>query len=218
MFKRERLALLVIVLATACGTVASPAPTLPPTEVLPTYVAVLPTNPQATGGATAVNNPADATAQQPTTAPTSIPATPTITLIPRKPTATPTPKVIATATRATTAVPGDANSGKLLFANGTGNTLIPACATCHALDETQDVGKVGPVMKGIALRAGKRVSGQDAWTYLHNSIIAPSDFLVPNEGGKVYSVNNKSLMYANYATDLTASQINDLVAYLLTLR
>ncbi len=54
--------------------------------------------------------------------------------------------------------------------------------------------------------------------YLHTSIIKPNAFVVPNEDQKAYSVGGQSLMYQNFAKDLTPEQIDDIVAYLLTLK
>jgi cytochrome c2 len=181
---------------TACGTPATPAPTLPPTLGYPTRVAIaVETSAGATVAPTTV----------PTTAPTSAPAT-TIA-----PTAAPTKRSFATATSANA---GDPANGAVLFAKGNGGAA-PACSTCHNID-TDDV-KVGPSLKGIASRAGTRVDGQDAATYIHNAIVTPNAYLVQDSSGQhVFAANGVSLMYQNYKTDLTEAQINDLVAYLLT--
>lgn len=50
------------------------------------------------------------------------------------------------------------------------------CMTCHT------IGKTGllryPDLSGIATRAGSRIEGMDALTYLANSIYHPDDFIV----------------------------------------
>ena len=185
----------------ACGTPATFDPTLPATLVYPARVAILPPGitPSATKPPTATL-PASAT---------PVPVTPTTKA------AAPTAKVFATATKVVTAVPGDPQKGQALFANGTGDPSIPACSTCHYTDKP-DV-KVGPSLQGVASRAGIRVQGQDAWTYLEHSIKAPNEYLVQSED-HVFSTNGTSLMHQTYATELSQDQINDIVAYLLTLK
>ncbi len=220
MFRSARICLfaLTLTLLAACGTPATPAPALPPTEVLPTRIAILPTTQNGTPATVA---PAAATIVPPTTVPAlaKASATPTITLIP--PTATrqiATATQLSTATQAAAAVPaGDVAKGQVIFAKGVeGQPAIPACASCHYVDNDQIL--VGPSQKGIAVRAATRVPGQNAATYIRNSIINPNAYIVPNEGNHIYAAGGQSLMYQNYAKDLTPEQINDLVAYMLTLR
>lgn len=224
MLKREHPLLLIILVAflAACGTPATQAPTLAPTLVLPTRVAVLPSaTTGVAGGASAGSQPTTAPTVAPTTAPTVARpiASPTITLIPASPTKLPptaTVLVVATATKAGGAATGDPAKGEALFKNGTGDPAVPLCTTCHNVD-TPDI-KIGPSQKGIATRAGTRVPGQNAVIYLRNSIVNPNTYLVPNEAGHIYSNNGMSLMYQDYGKVLTEAQINDLVAYLMTLK
>jgi nitric oxide reductase subunit C len=90
--------------------------------------------------------------------------------------------------------------GKYLFSNA------PAiCSTCHSLQP--DVVIVGPSLSGIANRAGSRVAGLSAEDYIRNSIVHPSDFIVPGF---------QDLMQKNFGDVLTSDQINDLIAYLMT--
>jgi cytochrome c len=214
MFKRITFWFVLAVLITACGTPATQAPTLLPTQVLPSRVPVLPTT--APGLTTTTPAPATATLP-PTTAPTQVKAPPTltiptITLIPV--TVTPQPPTsgpLVTPTR----VP-DAANGKILFEKGIDRANVPACGTCHNVD-SNDV-KVGPSLLGLMQRAGSRVAGQDAATYLRHSILNPNEFLVPNTTDHVFSAAGQSLMFQNYANELTAEQVDDLIVYLLTLR
>ncbi|MBC7810662.1 MAG: c-type cytochrome [Burkholderiales bacterium] len=128
---------------------------------------------------------------------TPIPATEAPTAIP--PTATATPIVIAAASS------GDPIAGETLFRNGNGAAI--ACTTCHLPD--QEMALVGPGMLGIGERAAERVPGLSASEYLHQSIVEPNAFVVPNYA--------PGLMPQTYAQTLTEEQIDDLVAYLLTL-
>lgn len=80
------------------------------------------------------------------------------------------------------------------------------CATCHSLEP--DVVIVGPSLAGVATRAQTRVAGQSAEAYLRNSLLNPGDFLVPG-------FNN--VMAQNLGDVLSSDQINNIVAFLLTL-
>ena len=101
---------------------------------------------------------------------------------------------------------GDAAAGEALFAQ----TLIgtqAGCATCHSLEP--DVVMVGPSMAGVAAVAGSRVPGLSAEEYLRQSIVEPDAYVVDGFA--------QGLMPAALATELSERQLNDLVAYLLTL-
>jgi cytochrome c551/c552 len=101
----------------------------------------------------------------------------------------------------------DAAAGEKLFAQ----TLIgsqPGCVTCHSLEP--GVTMVGPSLAKVGAEAGSRVSGQSAEEYLRNSIVKPNDYVV--EG---FAAN---IMPAQYSTELSEQQINDLVAYMQTLK
>ncbi len=93
--------------------------------------------------------------------------------------------------------------GQDLYLSG-GASGIP-CATCHTLDGTD---LVGPSFQGIATRAASRLEGVSPQEYLRQSIIQPGSYVV--EG---YS----DAMNKNYAETLSEQDIEDLVAYLMTL-
>ena len=98
---------------------------------------------------------------------------------------------------------GDPGSGEKLFAQSHGDA--PPCTTCHTTDGS---GKVGPSLKGLSERAGKRVEGQSAEEYIFNSIVRPASFIVPGFTNQ---------MYPNYDKQLDSADIADLIAYVLTL-
>ncbi len=81
------------------------------------------------------------------------------------------------------------------------------CASCHAL--APDVVLVGPTFWNIANTAAARVPGQDAETYLRNSIVYPGDYIV--EG-------YQDVMQKNFGEVLSSEDINAVIAYLMTLR
>ncbi|MDX1994002.1 MAG: c-type cytochrome [bacterium] len=104
---------------------------------------------------------------------------------------------------------GDAAHGRLLFAEGQDNA--PPCVTCHAIGQTalhQFGATIGPNLHRLAERADERVTGLSAEDYIRASIVDPSAYVV--EG---YS----DLMYKAYAEAFSEDDLNDLVAYLLSL-
>jgi mono/diheme cytochrome c family protein len=136
---------------------------------------------------------------------TPIPATEAPTEIP--PTNTPTP--IGAAAEASGedggAVTGDPAAGDTLFRNGSGAAI--ACTTCHMPDS--DMTLVGPGLLGVSEHMHDRDPNMTAVEYLHQSIVEPDAFVVPNFPPGV--------MPQTYSQTLTEEQINDLVAYLMTL-
>ena len=82
------------------------------------------------------------------------------------------------------------------------------CASCHALAE--DVVITGPSLAHIASRAGDRVAGLSAEDYFYDSILDPDSYVV--EGFAA------SLMPSTFATQLTGEELDQIVAYLLTIK
>jgi nitric oxide reductase subunit C len=111
------------------------------------------------------------------------------------------------------AIPGD--RGRALF-HGAG-----ACAGCHAV--APGVHLVGPSLAGIASIAAARVadpayrgSARGSDEYLRESILDPSRFVAP--GGNFATPDGRSFMPDHYAKILDAGQVDDLIAYLASLR
>jgi cytochrome c553 len=109
------------------------------------------------------------------------------------------------------AAAGDPANGKKLFDGevAMADTRAPACATCHAIEPGMDTGS-GQSLSNIGNRAGTTVAGQPAEEYLRVAITDPDAYL---SGGY-----QEGIMYRGYAQALTAQQINDLVAYMLSLK
>jgi len=96
----------------------------------------------------------------------------------------------------------------------------PACFACHST--APGVALAGPSLAGIATRAAALVdsvqytgAATDAEGYLRESIVDPHAYLVE---GPIYSAGGRSFMPDNNQDILTAEQIDQLVAYLMTLR
>ena len=99
-------------------------------------------------------------------------------------------------------------------------TAAPACAACHSIAPGANM--AGPTLAGLAGRTEQLLaSGQykgkakDLAGYISESVVAPSAHVVP---GAMYSADGVSFMPTTYAKDLTAAQVDQLAAYLSSLR
>lgn len=105
--------------------------------------------------------------------------------------------------------------GQALF-----RSVAPACNACHST--APGVNMVGPSLAGVAARAEALVGSseyrgeaKDAPGYIRESILSPSAYVVP---GAMYSANGTSFMPNTYHESLTDEQVNQLVAFLGTLK
>ncbi|GAB1421617.1 hypothetical protein MASR2M15_17950 [Anaerolineales bacterium] len=80
------------------------------------------------------------------------------------------------------------------------------CASCHST--VADVVIVGPSLAGIGVTAANRVPGMSAEAYIRESIIAPSSFVVENF---------PDVMQRNFAEQVSSSDIDALITYLMSL-
>lgn len=117
----------------------------------------------------------------------------------------------------TTPLPaGNAAHGKDLFtqvAQAGNNAKLP-CAACHSLNPGEI--KVGPSLAGIATTAASREPGKTAEQYIRESIQMPNAFIVP--GNPKFLSGGKSLMPEGLGNQMTAQDLADVIAYLLTLK
>ena len=105
--------------------------------------------------------------------------------------------------------------GQALF-----RSVSPACNACHSV--APGVNLAGPTLAGLATRAAATVASQDykgeakdAAGYIRESIVEPSRHLIP---GAMYSAGGTSFMPNTYGKDLKPEDIDNLVAYLSTLK
>jgi nitric oxide reductase subunit C len=105
--------------------------------------------------------------------------------------------------------------GQALF-----NDAASGCFACHSI--APGVNLAGPTLANIATRAAATVQSQeykgkakDAAGYIHESIVNPHAYLVP---GPTYSAGGRSFMPDQFEKTLKPEQIDDLVAYLATLK
>ena len=117
-----------------------------------------------------------------------------------------------------TPVAGDENPialGEKVF-----RSAAPACTACHSI--SPGVNMAGPSLAGLAERTQKLLASsdykgkaKDLSSYIHESIVEPSTYVVP---GAMYSADGVSFMPTTYGKDLTPAQIDHLAAYLSSLK
>ena len=117
-----------------------------------------------------------------------------------------------------TPVAGDKNPivlGEKVFRSAT-----PACTACHSI--SPGVNMAGPSLAGLVERTQKLLASgdykgkaKDLSSYIHESIVEPSAHVVP---GAMYSAEGVSFMPTTYGKDLTPAQIDQLAAYLSSLK
>jgi nitric oxide reductase subunit C len=100
------------------------------------------------------------------------------------------------------------------------NATPPGCAACHSI--APGVNIVGPTLAGLPATASARIASpdykgkaRDAAGYIRESIVEPNAHVLV---GPTYAAGGRSLMPGDYDQTLKPEQIDQIVAYLLTLR
>jgi nitric oxide reductase subunit C len=136
-------------------------------------------------------------------------------------TAAPSPSATTSSSSTAASTPpangaGDPANGAKLFAQ------LP-CNSCHDVTKPFPGGVICPNLGNIATEAARIVQSPDyhgkatdAAGYIRESILDPNVYIVP--GDVYHSADGQSVMPKDFGKTLTASQIDDLVAYLLTLK
>jgi len=115
---------------------------------------------------------------------------------------------------------GSASDAPVSLGQAVFHRQSPGCFACHSTAPGMDM--VGPSIAGIGERAEAVVaspeytgSATDAETYIRESIMNPNAYLVP---GPTFSAAGVSFMPQTADELLTPEEIDQLVAYLMTLR
>jgi mono/diheme cytochrome c family protein len=95
---------------------------------------------------------------------------------------------------------GDAAAGKKVFLGAGG------CSACHALADAGSTATVGPKLENVAADAKKAGKAVDA--YVKESIVDPNAYIAPGFP--------KGVMPPDFKSTLSAKQIADLVAYIVS--
>lgn len=101
----------------------------------------------------------------------------------------------------------DPEAGRRIFMETSAGANV-GCRICHSLQPGETL--VGPSLAGVATRAGTAVPGLSAEAYLRQSIVEPDAYVVPGFP--------PGQMLSDLAGELSPQQLDDLVAFLLTLR
>ncbi|AKJ30880.1 c-type cytochrome [Caldimonas brevitalea] len=99
-------------------------------------------------------------------------------------------------------------------------SVTPACNACHSV--AQGANMAGPSLAGLTAKASQLVGSpdykgkaKDPEGYIRESIVDPSAHVVP---GAMYSANNMSFMPNTYGQSLKPEQVDQLVAYLSSIK
>lgn len=170
-------------------------------------------NPSSSGqrGSAAAARPAALAVSTATALPAAT-ATPAVTATAAAASAPATPAaILSTAEIGPESTTGDAAAGQVLF-NGMPTEAVMNgavnCVVCHNIAPGSAT-LVGPSLSSVGQRAATRMAGLTAAQYLRVSIINPNAYVVDTFPA--------GIMTPTFAQALTPDQIEDLVAYLLTL-
>jgi nitric oxide reductase subunit C len=117
-------------------------------------------------------------------------------------------------------VPSAASADPIELGRVAFNSTPPGCSACHSV--APNVNIVGPTLSGISSTAGARLRdpsyhgrAKDPAAYIRESIVDPNAHVL---AGPTFSAGGRSLMPSDYGQTLKPEQVDQIVAYLLTLR
>jgi len=96
---------------------------------------------------------------------------------------------------------GDAAAGKTVFASN-------SCASCHTFQPAGATGTIGPDLDKAPAADAKTDNNMDLAAFIKESIVNPDAYIA-----KGYS---KGIMPTNFGSSLSSTQVNDLVAFILS--
>ena len=129
---------------------------------------------------------------------------------------TPLPTPLPASPTAPAATPLPTPTPRPIEGEGAETIILDAgCSACHTIGELGEGHKVGPDLSNIGAVASNRVAGLSAEAYLHQSILDPHAFIVPECPGGPCLPN---VMPNDYANRLTPAQVDALVTFLLAQR
>lgn len=116
--------------------------------------------------------------------------------------------------------PVDADDDARALGENVFRSAVPACNACHSTAPGANM--AGPTLAGLSERATTvlasddyRGDAEDVEGYIREAIVDPSAHLVP---GAMYSASGTSFMPTGYEDSLSETDINNLVAYLASLK
>ena len=95
----------------------------------------------------------------------------------------------------------NAAAGKTVFASN-------GCASCHTFKPAQATGTIGPDLDSAPAKDAKADGNMDLAAFIKQSIVDPDKYIA-----KGFS---KGLMPTNFGSQLSSTQLNDLVAFVLS--
>ncbi|MCC6617230.1 MAG: cytochrome c [Anaerolineae bacterium] len=104
------------------------------------------------------------------------------------------------------AMHGDPVRGSDIFHHGVNGS--PPCSTCHLTAQGMTGFSLGPNLAGVGERAATREDGVSALDYIRESILDPYAFITPGY---------RNIMYPDFASHFDDQDLDDLIAYLLSL-
>lgn len=116
--------------------------------------------------------------------------------------------------------PVTANEDPVALGQAAFSAVSPPCSACHSL--APGVNLAGPTLAGVGARAESIIhspdykgAAKDVASYIKESILHPSAYIVP---GAMYSANGQSFMPTTFGKDLQPGQVDELAAFLATLK